>query len=201
MSSIRSRIQSPKTNSFTLIELLVVIAIIGLLAGVTVPTVAKALDKGKLSSDLGKARTWKEVALLVETEINSGDTNLSALTGTNATDLSKWYSGIVRAVGTNGALKLFSADTFKPTIFDTNTGPNVNPYYIYMCDETNGDVMLTTKNWKLPTSGNAPELSTAKPFGKAGAVLFFKNGGATIITPQMATNAVTNWGSVSNVMN
>ena len=88
-----------------MIELLVVIAIIGLLASVAVPTVGKALDKGKLSAEMGKARTWKEIDLLIMQEDN---TNLSSLPGTNQTDLHKWYAGIVGAVGKNEALKLFS---------------------------------------------------------------------------------------------
>ena len=161
METIFRRLRKFKANSFTLIELLVVIAIIGLLAGVSVPTVAKALDKGKLTADLGKARTWKEIDLLI---LNEGDTNLSQFPGTNAADLPKWYSGIVKAIGTNAAIKLFSTDTFKPTTFDTNTGPSVNPYFIYACDQDNGDVMLTTKNWKLPVSGSGPALSASKPF-------------------------------------
>lgn len=187
-----------KTNSFTLVELLVVIAIIGLLAGVTVPTVGKALDKGKLTPEVTKSRTWSEIASLINLE---GDTNLSQFPGTNISDLPRWYSGIVRAVGSNAAVKLFTVDTIKPTSFDTNTGPNVLPYFIYACDEdTNSDVMLTTRNWRLPPSGNAPALSNDKPFGKIGAILFSKAGSAVIITPATATSAVSTWGAISNVL-
>lgn len=198
MKTFRSIYPEFKINSFTLIELLVVIAIIGLLAGVTVPTVGKAIDKGKLTADLGKARTWKEIDLII---LNEGDTNLSQFPGTNAAELPKWYAGITKAIGTNAALKLFSVDNIKPTNWDTNSGPNAMPYYIYACDQDVGDVMLTTRNWQLPSSGVGPAFTAAKPYGKIGAVLFYKNGGATLITPQLATNAVTNWGSVSNILN
>lgn len=189
-----------KANSFTLIELLVVIAIIGLLASVAVPTVGKALDKGKLSAELGKARTFKEIDLLITAEVIAGDTNLSSLPGTNQTDLPKWYAGLIRAVGTNEAMKLFSASGVKVTSLDTNTGPNTNAFYIYACNEDNGDIMLTSRNFLLPPTGNGALTSTL-PFKKTGAIIFFKNGGATLITPTTATNASTNWGSVSNVLN
>lgn len=189
-----------KINSFTLVELLVVIAIIGMLAGITVPTVGKALEKGKIAADLGKSRTWKEIDLLV---VNEGDPTISQYPGSSAESLPLWYAGILRVVGTNAALKLFSVAEIKPTNFSSQTGPNTNPYVIYATSEdTNVSVMLTTRNWRLPTTGSGPALSKGvKPFGDLGATMFLNNGSAFLITPQLATNALTNWGTVGTPLN
>jgi hypothetical protein len=122
--------------------------------------------------------------------MQEGNTNLSSLPGTNQTDLPKWYAGIAGAVGTNEALKLFSASGVKATIFNTNTGPNTNAFFIYACSEDEGDVMLTSRNFQLTSAGNGA-LTATLPFKKTGAILFLKNGGAVLITPTTATNAST----------
>jgi len=96
-------------------------------------------------------------------------------------------------------MKIFSAGEIKATSWITNAGPNTNAYYIYPVTNDSGSntVLLTSRNYLLPTKGNGPALvAGTKPFGDLGAIVVKKNGTTLIITPRQATHPVSSIGIV-----
>ena len=74
-----SRTQNPKaktTRAFTLIELLVVVAIIAILAGLLLPALAKAKQKGKQMSEINAGRQ-----LMLAWQMYANDNNDNILPG------------------------------------------------------------------------------------------------------------------------
>ena len=95
---MRKPVTTSQPRAFTLIELLVVIAIIGVLAGLLVPTLARAKAKSK---DLACINNLKQWALATVMYANDHDDQLpreGSAAGTSTKDGSAWYVDLPRVM-------------------------------------------------------------------------------------------------------
>jgi len=189
-------------RAFTLIELLVVITIIGILMAITIPAIGGGVDKARLAATQKSLVGVVNLIALINTDVEAGDTNLSAYPSTN---LNNWYNSLTNYCGTNDLMKLFSAGEVRVTSW-SSSGPNTNAYYVYAVDSSSeGDtILMTTRNWRAPISGNGPALvKSSKPFGDKGALVLKKGhaAGAQVISSKQATNDISSIGIATNVLN
>jgi len=187
------------SSGLTLIEALVILVIIGFLASIRKNCGHIPPEKAKLLSASSSARAIVKLCALMQVdEIGSGDSNVCSWP-TNAACFPRWMNSLTNYWGTNDLAKLFSAEDVKVTSWNANQGPNTNVYFIYpvTSDSPSNAILMTSRNYRLPTSGNGPALvATDKPFGTNGAVVVTKDRSSQVITARQATNDVSSIGIV-----
>ena len=155
--------------------------------------------KFKLESACCSAKGIVKLFELIQVdERGSGDSNVCSWP-TDAASLPRWMNTLTNYFGSTDLIRSFSAEDVKVTSWSANKGPNVNAYYIYpvTADSPANAILMTSRNYRLPTSGNGPALiESDKPFGTNGAIVVTKGGKAQVIAAGNATNDVSTIGIV-----
>ncbi|MEI8294371.1 MAG: type II secretion system protein [bacterium] len=183
-----------RLTAFTLIELLVVISIIAILASLALPAITGALVQGQMTQTVSNMKQLHLVAQQIALDgSTSGDTNL-AWPGDLPTKNWQTWAALV----TNGYMtvtdfaKMCSAPSVTAltnTIVSGSTPGTSRAIIAYQVSETNDSsvVLFTTSNFTNQASPVAP-VSSAKPYGNKGFVVYRKGGDGGIIKPNQATN-------------
>lgn len=179
--------------AFTLIELLVVISIIAILASLALPAITGALARGQMTQTMSNMKQLHLVAQQIALDgSTTGDTNL-AWPGDLPTKTWAAWAGII----TNGYMtvsdlaKMCSAPPITATSNNviTSTAGTTRAVVAYQVSETNDSavVIFSSSNFTNKSSPTAP-LSTGKPYGTKGFVVFRKGGDGAVLQNNQATN-------------
>ncbi|HTS18086.1 MAG TPA: prepilin-type N-terminal cleavage/methylation domain-containing protein [Verrucomicrobiae bacterium] len=128
-----------QTRAFTLIELLVVIAIIGILAGMLLPALNKAREKGNAAKCVSNMHQWALAMNMYNDDWKEyypyvGDTGSPC----DSANLFAWYNALPPYIGQKTLCQLYTAPS---------TPPNPRANSIWVCPSaTNKTVNPTTSN-------------------------------------------------------
>jgi len=187
-----------KNNGFTLIELLVVIAILGMLAGMLIPAVTKALTSAALTQTTSNGRAIYQGVfgeVLDNLSVSGGSSAWPTSSGDDAVSSApEYFKSLVEDEIMNVPPSFFAAKglTVATSIDDLQSANVAWKLVLDMSDSIrDGCPFIFTKNFdvsSIPTSGSTErnsislkeeDAASGVPFGTAGGVVVQK-GGASI---------------------
>lgn len=175
--------QIKRTRGFTLIELLVVITIIGLLAGLAVPAIGRALDNAKQTADVANARQLGIILFSIANDENGvypvGARDDTTGVRTNASTSTDLFKSMLKdkelpdakILSTNGKTP-YKGSTSDPTALAAN---NVGwDYYrgVTTTDESSLPLVLSTGAYAAPSNFSDTTIATTGIWKDKGVVVY-----------------------------
>lgn len=168
---------------FTLVEILVVIAIVGILVGLALGPISKALDKGQMVDTLNNARNVTLATRMMDT-----DAQVSGVDGgwPGETDWAEFGQNLIDGDYMSEAdlVRALRAPGVNPSEWDTDE--SALRFYQVTAASPNNAVFISTFNWDATAPGELD--STLLPYGDKGFVYVTKSGEAKVGQPQFADN-------------